>query len=449
MGWTIVCLLLVVCPWPADNRHYSGSNYQTETLSNLIEKKIDASNASNLLAGIAEIDISPPVGHPLAGYQARELKQYTDIQSRCYGRALTLAQDSRRITILAADLLTIHRSVAKAILDKAQLSADEVYFTASHTHGGPGGYVDRFLEEIVLGKYNAKYVDDLTTKLAELIKRSRRELVQVEVGILKTDASRLIINRIDKRMQAYGKLTALVFREMDEMSADVVKKPLAVLVSFGAHPTIIGRHQYHLSSGYPGALVEQLKQLTGAKLVLFAAGALGDASPKINKPKDRFERSREYGKILAHTLAQKWGEVKYEQEPVMRNNRLTVVMPPFRVTMGSRWRHSPILTTWFFDRRSHIHVLQINNTVLAGFPGDYAGDLAFTLDKWFLKRGLELVPTSFNGDWLGYLASSESFFNYSNYEVRDMNFYGPWAGEYLNDLVKYVVRHQNPEVHNK
>ena len=128
----------------------------------------------------------------------------------------------------------------------------------------------------------------------------------------------------------------------------------------------------------------------------------------------------------------------------MSNVRLALDLPTLRITAGSKWRINPLYTSWLDDNKSHLHIIRIGKVVLAGFPGDYSGELGRTLDNWTSAHGLELVPTSFNGDWKGYLVLSDSFFKYSEYETRNMNFYGPWSGEYLNDLIKRMIERTEP-----
>ena len=443
----MVSLVVVIlcCPWPSANKSYLGSEYQTATLSRFQAMKVTPAKAATLRAGIAQVDISPPTGHPLAGYYARKPKNFTDVHSPCFARALTLTQNSQKVTILTADILAIDSTVARTVLDKAGLTADQVYFTASHTHAGPGGYVDNFAIELGLGKYNARYFDDLTTKLAQVIKQSRLQSTEVEMGVLKIDAPGRLENRIDKNLPTYDKLSALIFRELTG-NATSAEKPLAILVSFAGHPTILGSGERWLSSGYPGVLVAELKQRTGAKMVCFAAGALGDARAHIAQPSERIELVSIYGKILAELIANQWHQVKYERHLQISNVRLDVDLPPLRVALSPRWRLSPLFTFWLPNRQTHIHLLRIGPVVLAGFPADYAGELAMALDNWLSRRGLELVPTSFNGDYRGYFVSSETFFKYAKPETRPMSWFGPWTGDYFNDLAKRIIERTDPEL---
>ena len=136
---------------------------------------------------------------------------------------------------------------------------------------------------------------------------------------------------------------------------------------------------------------------------------------------------------------EKWDTMACDQNLVMWNKRLEVDLPPFRMTVGKQLRLNPLFTGHLLDRRTHLHVVRVGNVVLAGFPIEYGSDLAFLLDDWLSEKGLEFVPTSFNGDWRSYMSSKDTFFKYDDYETRLANFYGPWAGEYLNDVIKHMV----------
>lgn len=434
----VLIIGLLTCPWPSANRTYIGSDYQEATLLRLQEVKIAPTNAAALYAGIAEVDISPPAGHPLAGFGARRPKGFTRVHSPCFARALTLAQNGRKVTILTADILVLDSTVASAILGKVSLPADEVYFTASHTHSGPGGFSSHFAGQVWLGKYSPEYFEELTTKLAEAITQSRMHLIPVEMGLLKIDVPGQRQAGIDQDQPTYDKLSALIFREVVHNSV-LDEKPLAVLVSFGAHATILGHHSHFLSSDYPGALAKQVKLRTNAEMVCFAAGALADARPNINGPAEPIERIAIYAQELADKITDRLEEVKFERDLVISNIRLTVDLPPARVAISPRWRLSPLLTFWIPNEPTYLHLLRIGSVVMVGFPADYSGGLALELDDWCSNRELELVPTSFNGDWRGYFVSSEVFFKYGERETRDMNFFGPWIGEYFNDLAKRVI----------
>jgi hypothetical protein len=78
--------------------------------------------------------------------------------------------------------------------------------------------------------------------------------------------------------------------------------------------------------------------------------------------------------------------------------------------------------------------------MLLGMPGDSAGLLAEQLAARAADHPWQVVVTSFNGDYIGYVMSREIFDEHWTYETRIMNFFGPEVGPYLNDLAWRMMR---------
>jgi hypothetical protein len=213
-----------------------------------------------------------------------------------------------------------------------------------------------------------------------------------------------------------------------------------VLTVFGAHATVNHPVPPRLGADYPAALASELKRRLGARSVLFAAGAVGDASPSRPKAASQAESARILGSKLADDLMLAIPSARFERDVTVANLRLDVDLPPVRLPFVWRWlRFSPLATGWIADRRTHLHAVRIGPAVLVGFPGDYSGHLADRLVDSTRSDGLSLVATSFDGDFRGYLVSEPVFREKSCYETRWMSFYGPWSGEYLNEVARRMV----------
>ena len=65
--------------------------------------------AGRLTAGVAAVDITPPVGTPLGGYGARHGRPSTGVHDRLYAKALVLDNRSERIAIVTCDLIGVSR----------------------------------------------------------------------------------------------------------------------------------------------------------------------------------------------------------------------------------------------------------------------------------------------------------------------------------------------------
>jgi hypothetical protein len=440
-----VIILFVLGPWPADNSGFRGSSYEQSTLREIESTAVLNSPLGTIRVGIAEVDISPPPGHPLAGYSARKTSGYTEIDTRCYARALTISSGDTQVTILTADLLLINAKLAAAVLERTRLPAGQVYFTATHTHSGPGAWGDHPIEKLVTGSYDPLFFRSLADKLAEVVTRSREVRVPVEFGVASMVTRYCQSNRVEREAPLDDRLVALVFREIPAAGEKPPVSPLAVLTIFSAHATVCSSANNNLNADYPGYLVTEVRKKSGCPNVLFAAGAVGEAAPAKFPAGTEAEAARLLGHLLADDVNKLLADVVFQRRIPLAVLRSPVQLPEFRFPISSGWRVSPICSSWISDRRTHLHAVRIGPAVLVGFPGDYSGRLAAPLIEWCANRGFTAMTTSFNGDYKGYLVPERTFMSVKTYETREMNFFGPWAGEYLAEMSLRMVEKLIPE----
>ncbi|WP_435011843.1 neutral/alkaline non-lysosomal ceramidase N-terminal domain-containing protein (plasmid) [Tundrisphaera lichenicola] len=422
--------LTIIGPWPIDDAIDAPTR---RTIDRLASSNVELSQGP-IRVGLAEVDLTPDSPRPLAGFIGQIRTPFSGIDTPCYARALTVESASGSVTILTADLLLINARMAEAVVEQAGLRPDQVYFTASHTHGGPGGWGEHPLEMLVAGAYDPAYFETLAGQLARVIRQSRAGLEPAELGFVQVQAPGRQRNRVDPSMPTHDALSGLVFRAPGSSSSTT---PIAVLAVFGAHATISHPVPPRLGGDYPAAMVAELKRITGARSVLFASGAVGDASPERPKARSGRRSAEALGKALAGDLAAALPSIRFDPEPEVANLRLEVDLPPVRLPFFSSWlRFSPALTWWIADRRTHLHAIRLGPAVLVGFPGDYSGHLATALAGYTRESGLSSVATSFDGDFRGYLVSGDVFRRKSCYETRWMNFYGPGLGDTFNDLAR-------------
>jgi hypothetical protein len=390
---------------------------------------LPTAQSTPLKAGIAEVDITPAPGHALAGFV--RWGGYQTVDTRCFARALTLANGAVTVTILTADLLLINAAMADAVRARAGVRPEEIFFAATHTHSGPGGWGSHPLEWMFAGAYDNAYFERLADQLAEAVRRSRSGLVRAELGTAAIDAPGLQANRILRGGPTFDRVTALSVRAVGS------DRPFCVLAVFGAHATVLRSKM--LSADYPGALTAELRRSTGGEMAMFAAGAVGDASPIRPAASSQAESARILGAKLAAAIAPAIASSRYEPEPRIGSAHLTVDLPVPRVTVAHDWRLSPLCTFWMANRRTHLHALRLGPAVLVGMPGDYAGHLARRLVTEAERAGSTLIPTSFNGDYRGYFTSHQVYDERGCYETRTMNFYGAWSGDYLTEIAQELV----------
>lgn len=438
---TLAALLgfvIVIGPWPADNSPFVASSYQRKSLDCLQTASVARACGAPLYVGVATKDISPPEGHPLAGFLRPQGKGYHGIHSRCYVRALTIRLHDVTATILTADLLLINAKLARAVLQRTGLSPEQVYFTASHTHSGPGGWGDHLLEKLIAGAYDPAYFDFLAAAMAEVVVRSRQELKEAELAFVSVQTAGRQQNRVEPA-PLDDRVMALVFRAPQPSSSE--QPLLAMLVIFSAHAVVFDSDHNQLSADYPGEVMAHLRDRTGCPAVLFASGAVGEATVIRPRVPTAPEQARILGQLLANDVWSGMERAQFQRQAIVANLRLPVQLPGFRVSLTAAWRLSPFCTRWISDGVTHLHLLRVGPALLAGFPGDYSWRLADRLEHWCREHDLALIPTSFNGDYKGYFVTRATFEKVRHYETRTMNFFGPWGGEYLSDLALRMAEH--------
>jgi neutral ceramidase len=95
-----------------------------------------------LLAGAAEVDLTPPPGMPKAGH-SRQGHDGNGFRTRIKARVIHLRQGRTSLALLACDLhagsAVIHHALARAVAD-TDVPLSGLLMTATHTHAGPGQY---------------------------------------------------------------------------------------------------------------------------------------------------------------------------------------------------------------------------------------------------------------------------------------------------------------------
>ncbi len=430
-------VVLLVSPWPADNSPLSGSA-GVRDLQGRLESFSPGNSRGEVRAGVAEVELTPGAPVPVAGFIGQVMQPYVGVNSRCFAKALTLATPTASVTILAADLLLIDRPLAQAVLGRTGLAADQVFFTATHTHSGLGGWGNHPLERLVAGTYEPEVLDLLTQRLSEVILTSRAQLRPAEVAFVQTPIVGLQRNRIVPDQPTNNLLSAWIFRAKSQKGSS--HAAIATLAVFGAHATIGHPNPPRLGGDYPAAFAAALPRLVDAGVILFAAGTVGDSSPVRLPAPNQQQSVNAYGNVLAARLASEWPRADYAVQIDLENLRLDVTLPPTQVPCFlAGLRFSPIFTWWVGRPSSHLHVLRIGPALLIGFPGDLAGHLAARL-----QSTLPVVATSFNGDYKGYLVAASTFRDYPSYETRWMSFFGAGLGDGLLNLAQRCLDRITP-----
>lgn len=209
------------------------------------------------------------------GYGARHDALSQGVLDPLYADALVLQAGGRKLAIVGLDL---GRSPSEGSLERIRKRLREAgvefsLIAGSHTHHGP---VLELSDEPGKGqgRFDAalRYYRQLEEAIVEAVLEADARLepamlaaavVPIE-GFNRNRHSKLEPKPVDRDLGVLHLVTAH-------------GKPIAVLVNFAAHPTLLPASRLEFSADWVGAMKQALRQATGAH-VLFLQGALGDLS---------------------------------------------------------------------------------------------------------------------------------------------------------------------------
>ena len=432
----LIALLLVFTLAPVDNTPYQQTEYYQKAQENLSHiAQPPASNPKDTLkAGWAKVNFTTVYSTPTAGYGAREGRHWQAVLDSVFVRAIVLHNGTTKAAIVSADLLIIPPAVTEQLkkrLAEVGFSWENVYTGATHSHNSLGGWASGWTGEMFGGKYDPKIVTYITDKILTAIKAASQNLAPVQIGYGQMYQADMIRNRLvgDKgTIDAFIRL--LKFQKESGESA--------LLCTYAAHATTLDADQEKiLSRDYPGALVDSLEHKS-ANFALFMAGAVGSMGPLGEEKNDTLQlRNEAIGLQLEieHNL---------KRVQVSTNSTLNIVTLPLplrepHARIADNWRFRPwVFKKLFGDYPADLKALRIGNVVLVGTPCDFSGELVTNFQKVSAKKGVNLVITSFNGGYIGYI-TPDKYYHMDSYETRTMNWFGPQNEAYLSEMIDKLV----------
>jgi neutral ceramidase len=217
-------------------------------------------------AGAAAADITPPVGVRMAGY-GRRTTPATGIIDPLLVRALVLSDGSSEIAIAVCDLLGVGSDVVTSsralIEERVGIPAARVLVAATHTHAGPSGF--RASED-------PGYTDVLARHVAGAVAMARTRLEPVTVKLGTVDVATISQNRRDPVGPVQTAAHVLL------ADTEAPGPPVATLVNFACHATVLEHDNLRYSPDFPGAMARMVESCLGGTAV-YLQGACGDVNP--------------------------------------------------------------------------------------------------------------------------------------------------------------------------
>ncbi len=257
---------------------------------------IPYAQAVQFKVGFAKRDVTPTKPMPMWGYGARHDAMSVGVRDPLHAKAVVIDVGEQKLALVGLDL---GRSPSPEVMARIRAAVKEVsnvnllMISGSHTHSGP--VIELRDEE---GKGKGKYDDavayarDLEKHLIDAINEAAANVQDARIG---WGSAQVPMNR-NRHTKKEAKptdseLTVLRFDGIDG-------KPIALMVNFAAHPTILPGEELKFSAEWPGQMMAAAEAALGSN-VGFLQGAAGDMSPNTT---DATRSIEAFGKALGEKV---------------------------------------------------------------------------------------------------------------------------------------------------
>ena len=321
-------------------RHFSAIGQRRAAqmwMTSLLSEVIHKPDANSVLrVGIAETDITPPVGFPMAGYYHERLAEGTIDPLKA--KAIVFREGNTAAALVVCDLIGIATDLSKEVRKRASaktgIPITNIVIAATHSHTAPDYMKELYL---YLGKekqkeLRKKYIENLISEPVEAIVQAyadaKPSLLATGAAIQKTPVAfnRRFVMR-DGSVKTWQKLSnPEVIRAAGPIDPDIGLltirntkdgKHRGILSNFALHLDTVGGMKW--SADYPFFIERTLRSELGADMVsIFGAGCCGDINHS-----DPSTPNRNKADFIGNSIGASISKQLAQLRPV-KNTKLTV-----------------------------------------------------------------------------------------------------------------------------
>lgn len=426
-----ILLFIAVSVAPVDRTPVKSlESYQT-MMARLDSVNVDFPRAEKGFAvGFGKINITPQEPLATAGYGKRRGKPYHLVHDSIYVRSLVIDNGAARVAIVSADLLIIPPTVTAALerkLASIGFSLDNTYLGATHTHNSIGRWGEG-ATKIIYGSYEDSVVQFIADAIAGSIGEATKNLLP---STLRAGAI-AIPQAVENRLLDGGKEDPFL-RVLEAHRSDSSK---LMLMAYAAHATCLSQGTLELSRDYPGMLVDELES-KDYEFAMFMAGAVG--SHKGSAPDDDWSCMAWMAEQISDDFLDQRHTLQVVGDSTLGMLRVNLPLSDPQVKISRDWKvRAWLFRTAFGEYDSFLTALRIGDVVMLGTPCDFSGEFNASLDSLAGRTGVQVIVTSFNGGYIGYLTPGK-YYDIDHYETRLMNWYARGTGDYVRECLEKLM----------
>jgi neutral ceramidase len=426
---------------------YFKTDYYKQTISRLdsIEPGITTSNDS-IYAGFSRVSITPDLNIkfdkkketkrnivPLAGYGNRRGKPAEGVHDSIFVKAVALKSGMQTVVLVSADILIMPPNIIDEVtsqLFSEGISRGQLFFSATHSHSSIGGWGYGLMAKAFAGKENLSLEKWLINRIKTAVLSAISDLHTAKIGSASFNAAPYTRNRLTGNPETINNDFSFLIVEQNGRNK-------AIIGSFSAHATTLGRKNMFISGDYPGYWQRKIEER--ADMALFFAGSTGSQSPVGQG--DEFDNAKYIGESLADSVLAHINKVKMSDKLTLSALSLKIDLPEYHIRLTTNNNLTSGLSNRLMPlpKNVYLQTLAINNLMWIFTPGDFSGESALLIKKIAAGRGYETIVSGFNGSYIGYIIPGKYFY-YDNYEPKLMGWFGPTMGDYTMELIELMNR---------
>ncbi len=357
---------------------------------------------AQLQAGVAQANVTPPIGSLMYGYGARGQNVSEGVHDSLYARALVLNDGNTKLAIVTLDLGTITRENTTNVRNivREHTEIEHILLAVSHSHSTPRPVPD-------FPSAENPWIREMEHKIAEAIVEADKNRVPARIGVglgeVREGHNRRMIHTNGKLVMFWGNRdripTSPVDYQLGVIRVEGSDGPIATLVNFTCHPVVLGPENLLISADYPGAMIRMVKDEIGGQ-VMFLQGAAGDINPfwdKTSPDEEAFKQVEKMGRVIADEVKHVSRRIfDYEETPKLSVHTEVIQLASRLDTVRTERNITAKINT----------VLIGEDIALATFPGEF-----FVEHGLMLKKRSPFKHTFFIGycnDALGYFPTIQA-----------------------------------------
>jgi hypothetical protein len=192
----------------------------------------------------------------------------------------------------------------------------------------------------------------------------------------------------------------------------------------------------YLSAEYPGRVVTELE--SEVDFAMFMAGMVGSHGLTGIKGKN-IDKIQVAGEQLSAKILNNEYLIPINHSAPIQYQEIELPVKEAKLRLGGNWQ----LRNWVFEQgfgkmKASISLFKIGELVMLSMPGDFSGEL-YQNHIAGNHEDLEVIITSFNGDFIGYIIDDRHYWSSQKDETNVMNWLGPHGGEYFAIITNQIL----------